>query len=113
MEKQLKDISWEGDSLKQLRSFPEKPKAQMGFQLQLVRQGQDPTSWKPFKTVGPGVREIIIHADSEYRTIYVAKFEECIYVLHAFVKKTRKTEKHDIALAKKRYKAILKQRKQA
>ena len=113
MTKQLKSISWEGNSLNQLRSFPEKPRAQMGFQLHLVQQGLDPTNWKPFRTIGPGVKEICIHADSEYRILYIANFAECIYVLHAFIKKSKKTEKRDIEIARKRYKIILQHRKQA
>jgi len=43
--------------------------------------------------------------------IYVARFEEAVYVLHAFEKKTRKTRKADIALAKARFKALAEQRK--
>ena len=43
--------------------------------------------------------------------IYVAKFEDTIYVLHAFEKKTQKTRKADIALAKARYKALVGERK--
>jgi phage-related protein len=38
--------------------------------------------------------------------MYVAKFSEKIYVLHAFQKKTQKTNKNDINIAKTRYKAI-------
>jgi phage-related protein len=43
--------------------------------------------------------------------IYVARFEEAIYVLHAFEKKTQKTRKADIALARARYKALAEERK--
>ena len=46
-------------------------------------------------SVGPGVREIRIHTDGEHRVIYVARFEEAIYVIHAFEKKTRKTRRAD------------------
>ncbi|KAF1034384.1 MAG: hypothetical protein GAK35_04302 [Herbaspirillum frisingense] len=38
--------------------------------------------------------------------MYVAKFANAVYVLHAFQKKTQKTEKTDIDLAAKRYKMI-------
>jgi phage-related protein len=38
---------------------------------------------------------------------YVARFEEAIYVLHCFVKKTRATRKAEIELGKQRYAAIL------
>ena len=52
------------------------------------------------KEVGAGVREIRIHVLEEWRVLYVAKFAEAIYVLHAFQKKTQKTKREDIELAK-------------
>ena len=64
-------------------------------------------------TIGAGTVEIRIKdSTGNYRVIYVARFEEAVYVLHAFQKKTRKTRKADIELAKARYKALLEQRKQ-
>lgn len=42
----------------------------------------------------------------EWRVIYVAKFEEAVYVLHAFPKKTQKTRQEDIELAARRYRRI-------
>jgi len=63
-------------------------------------------------TVGAGAVEIRIKdAAGIYRVIYVACFEEAIYVLHAFQKKTRKTRRVDIELAKARYKALVEMRK--
>ena len=63
-------------------------------------------------SIGTGVKEIRVKsADGIYRIIYVAKFEEAIYVLHAFHKKTRKTRKQDIELAKTRLKMLEVQRK--
>jgi len=44
--------------------------------------------------------------------IYIATFEEAVYVLHAFQKKTRKTAKSDIDLATKRFKQLIKARKE-
>jgi phage-related protein len=41
-----------------------------------------------------------------FRVIHVAKLENAIYVLHAFQKKTRKTSRMDIELAKRRYRMI-------
>ena len=61
-------------------------------------------------TVGPGVAEIRIHAENEYRIIYIAKFEEAIYVLHGFTKKAQQTSKHDIDLAEKRYRKLQQER---
>src|SRR5436309_6784360 len=61
-------------------------------------------------SVGPGVREIRIHTDGEHRVIYVAMFEEAIYVLHAFEKKTRKTRRADMDVGRKRLRDVLRDR---
>lgn len=57
-------------------------------------------------SVGAGVREIRIRVLGEWRVLYVAKFASAIYVLHAFEKKTRKTRREDIELARQRYRQI-------
>ncbi len=62
-------------------------------------------------SVGPGVREIRVHSGQEHRVLYVAKFEEAIYVLHAFEKKTQKTSKADRELARSRLSELLKTRR--
>jgi phage-related protein len=49
--------------------------------------------------------------DGEYRAFYVAKFEEAVYVLHVFAKKTRKAPLLDIELGKKRYRELSERRK--
>lgn len=56
--------------------------------------------------VGAGAYEIRVHVLGEWRVIYVAKFSDAIYVLHAFQKKTQQTRKEDIALASARYKQL-------
>ena len=56
--------------------------------------------------VGAGVREIRVRILGEWRVLYVAKLAEVVYVLHAFQKKTQKTRKEDIELARKRYRQI-------
>ncbi len=53
-------------------------------------------------TVGAGVYEIRIHTKMEHRVFYVAKYEEAVYVIHAFEKRTPQTRDADIALARKR-----------
>jgi len=79
---------------------------------------QDRKSGKPHKigmsmpSIGLGVNEIRVREGGAFRLIYVAKFLEAVYVLHAFQKKTRKTLQTDIELARTRYRAMLKDRKQ-
>lgn len=45
--------------------------------------------------------------------MYVAKFEEAVYVLHCFQKKTEATTKHDKDIAQTRYRSVLHARKEA
>lgn len=106
----LKPVVWTGDSRKRVRDFSDVARNRAGFELWEVQQGNDPSDWKPMPSVGPGVREIRVHAEGEFRVLYVAKFDEAVYVLHAFGKKTQRTPKPDIALARNRYRALLNER---
>ncbi len=63
-------------------------------------------------TVGPGVREIRVHAGGAHRVFYVATRAEAIYVLHAFEKKTRKTAARDLEIGRDRFRALEKLRQQ-
>lgn len=78
-----------------------------------MQQGLDPTDWAPMPSVSPGVREIRVHSEGEYRVLYVAKFDEVVYVLHAFKKRTRKTPRGDIDLARKRLRDVIQLRRKA
>ena len=108
----MKRIIFLGAALNAIRNFPETAKNTTGQQLRKVQYGQNPTNWKPMPSIGASVQEIrVTSADGIHRTIYTAKFEEAVYVLHAFQKKTQKTRKHDIELAKTRLRALEAQRK--
>ena len=63
-------------------------------------------------TVGAGVIAIRVHTRVEHRVFYVAKFEEAVYVLHAFEKRTRQTPQGEIALAQARLADLIRQRAQ-
>ncbi len=65
-----------------------------------------PTHFKPMLNVGAGAYEIRLHILGEWRVIYVAKFDDAVFVLHAFQKKTNATRKEDIELAARRYRQI-------
>ena len=66
--------------------------------------------WKPMPSVGLGVQEIRIHTGTEHRVLYVAKFAEAVYILHAFEKRTRRTAKDDLDVARHRMQLLLNQR---
>ena len=89
-----KEIRWVGSSYDDLLAFPKEARKEAGFQLGKVQVGLEPGDWKPFDDVGAGTREIRIRdANGVYRVMYVARFEEFIYVLHCFQKKTQATSK--------------------
>ena len=107
----MKDVRFVGSSLDDLRHFPAGARREAGFELSNVQAGLQPSDWKPMNTIGAGAVEIRIKdAAGIYRVIYVARFKEAIYVLHASQKKTRKTGKTDIELANASYKALAEQR---
>ena len=102
----MKDIRFFGRSLEALRSFPAVAKREAGYQLDRVQHGLEPTDWKPMPSIGPGVREIRIMHEGQFRVIYIAKLADAVYVLHAFQKKTQKTRKQDIDAAKQALKQL-------
>ena len=106
----MKPITWLGDSLEQVRGFSDDARREAGFELGEVQKGLDPSDCKPMTGVAAGVKEIRIHTENEYRVMYVAKFAEAVYVLHAFTKKTQQTQKKDIDLASQRYRELVNER---
>ena len=107
----MKRIQWLGTSLNSVREFPADARKLVGQELRLVQSGLMPTDFKPMTTVGAGAYEIRVREGNQYRVIYVAKFSDTVYVLHSFVKKTPKTSKPDLDIAKSQYAALLKERK--
>lgn len=96
-----------GSALDDLRAFPKSAMREAGYQIDKVQNGEEPSDWKPMKTIGKGVREIRVRDDAGiFRVIYVATFEDAIYVLHCFQKKTQKTSPKDLELATKRFREL-------
>ncbi len=107
-----KELRWVGSSFDDLLEFPREARRTAGFELGKVQAGLDPEDWRPFDCVGAGTREIRIHDIAGiYRVMYVAKFEDAIYVLHCFQKKTQATSKHDKEIAEARYRAVVNSRR--
>jgi phage-related protein len=102
-----KAILWTGSSLDDLRAFPEDARRVAGFELRRVQQGLQPTDWKSMVSVGAGVEEIRVHTGQEHRVFYIARFDEGVYVLHAFEKRSRKTPAREIDVARTRLGDVL------
>lgn len=107
----VKPVVWLGDSRATIRAFPENVRQLAGFQLWRVQRGLEPNDWKPMPSVGLGVQEIRIHTDVEHRVLYIAKFAEAVYVLHAFEKRTGRTPGEDLSLATERFRSLVNQRR--
>ena len=105
-----KPLIWLGDSREAIRGFPEGARQVAGFQLWRVQCGLEPNDSKPMPSVGSGVQEIRIHTGTEHRVLYIAKFAEAVYVLHAFDKRTQRTARDDLDLARHRLRLLLNQR---
>src|SRR5438270_8934006 len=106
---QLKPVEWIGSSREDLRAFPGEVREVMGEALYRAQQGDEHPAAKALK--GFGGRSVLEIVDSyrrdTYRTIYTIKFENAIYVLHAFQKKSKQgiaTPQHEIDLIKARLK---------
>jgi len=85
-------IAWESDSKEVISSFPEEARQNLGFQLRLLQQGQQPTDYRPMSSVGPGVFELRDQDERAwYRVIYLSRIRDVVHVLHCFQKKSRET----------------------
>jgi phage-related protein len=96
MRSAVKPLVWMGDSRDLVRKFPVHARQDAGFQLWRVQCGNEPDDWKPISNIGAGVKELRIHTTTEHRVVYIAKFPEAVYVLHAFEKRTRRTPKRHL-----------------
>jgi phage-related protein len=88
----MKLVSFLGDSLDTIRSFPDGARRETGFQIDRVQRGLDPDDWKPMKTVGSGVREIRIRdAAGAFRVINIATVADAV---SCFTLSTRSHRQH-------------------
>ena len=108
-ENQMKPVIWIGSSYEDWQTFPANVQDVMGYALHLAQCGKKAINAKPltgFK--GASVLEIIDNYDSDtYRAVYTVQFQDAVYVLHAFQKKSKKgisTPKNHIQLIEQRLK---------
>jgi len=100
----MKEVRFAGSSKRDLSEFPDEARVRVGHELFMVQVGREPDDWKPMSSVGRGACEIRVRDRAgQFRVIYVATLGAAVYVLHAFQKKSRKTPKGDLELARLRY----------
>jgi phage-related protein len=95
-----------GDSLDNVRRFPQAVKEEIGFALYQAQGGGKRINAKPLKGLGPGVLEIVSdYRGDTFRAVYAIRLAEKVYVLHAFQKKSKRgiaTPGSEIELIKRR-----------
>ena len=105
-----KQLLWVGGSKRDLMGFPVTVRKFMGHALHYAQRGSRHGSAKVLKGFdGAGVLEVIEEdASGTYRAVYTVRFEEAIFVLHCFQKKSRHgiaTPKQEIDIVRARLKA--------
>jgi phage-related protein len=116
----LRPVQWIASSKKDYLAFPEEVQQDLGFALYRVQTG---AWWSGAKPLAQGVlRGLGIcelrgdHDGDTYRVVYLARFAEVVYVLHAFQKKSTHgiaTPQREIALIRSRYDAALEHYREA
>lgn len=113
----MKELEWIGSSKKDLFDFPLSVKKEMGHALYIAQAGGKHKNAKPLKGFGGAkVLEIVLDdSNGTYRTMYTVQFDEVVYVLHAFQKKSKadiKTPKQEMELVEQRLKRAQEQHKE-
>lgn len=103
----MRIVVFEGNTLETLRRFPDDARLRAGYEIDRAQRDKEPEDWKPFPSVGQGVREIRVQVGRQFRIMYLVKFKNTVHILHVFEKKTQKTRTADIEIAKKRLKAVI------
>ncbi len=106
----MKPIEFRATALDDLRAFPPSAMRDAGYQLDKVQHGLQPEDAKPMPSIGAGAMELRVWDEAgTFRVVYVAKLADAVYVLHCFQKKTQQTAQRDIELARRRFKALMKE----
>lgn len=107
-----KPVEFVGTSREDLSGFPDEAKLRIGHHLHVISEGMplgDVENVKPFPSVGTGAYQISVRTGQQgvdHRVFFVAKFQDVIYVLHAFEKKQQSTPQADIDKGKARYEEV-------
>jgi phage-related protein len=79
-----------GSSKEDISALPCPVKASFGHRLRQLQDGKTPLDMKPLPRFGTGVFELRERLDrNAYRLMYVVSLRKTLYVLHAFMKKSK------------------------
>ena len=99
-------LEWVGSRKADLKRFPAAVQDRMGFALYQAQIGAKHHDAKPLRGLGAGVLEVVSRWDGNaHRAAYLVRFQEEVYVLHAFQKKSTRgtaTPGPEIELVKRR-----------
>lgn len=109
--KESAQIHWVGDAKGVLSAFPQEIKNVLGYSLRRLQKGLLPDcDARRMESVGKGVWELKTADEGTwYRVIYLTRIGDVLYVLHAFEKDSRKTDRRDLEVAASRLKLVLTQ----
>ena len=102
-------LRWLGTSRDDLRAFPPAARRRAGHELFRLQCGLHIPDIKPMSRVGAGVFELRVRDAGAFRIFLVTKFDDAVFVLHAFQKKTQQTSRLDLELGAKRYRELMAQ----
>ena len=101
-------VVWIASARNDVSALPAPVKASFGHRLNEVQDGRVPLDAKPLPQFGAGVMELRERYDGNaYRLMYVVALRKAIYVLHAFMKKSKSgigLAKQDVELIEARVK---------
>lgn len=88
--------------------LPKEIRIQFAFDLLRVQEGKQPVSaFKHLSGLGEGVVELIENGSPAFRAVYCAKFNDTVYILHAFTKTTNGVDRKAMATVEARYKLLM------
>ncbi len=121
MKLEERPLEWIGSSHKDLMQLPADVRKSVGFALHFAQHGEQHPASKVLKGFGgAGVLEVVENdVGGTYRAVYTVRFEEAVFVLHCFQKKSKSgiaTPKADMDVVRTRLKvaeALAKEMKDA
>jgi phage-related protein len=109
-------LFWRGTSKADFMAFPQTVQREMGYALFMAQMGERHASMAKTLSGFGGATVVEVresHDGNAYRAVYIVRYGDAVYVLHAFQKKSKRgsaTPKADIDLIERRLKDLIRER---